>query len=203
VSPIEFAKSVLPNHERFLPILRGPLRGGRFYANPRVSMRKVLGLYETELNPWIEKALMKADCVIDVGANDGYFTLGCAAAMRRAAKQVRITAFEPMAQHVHQIKVARAKAGYLANEIDIVPKFVGRADNGNTVTLDSIIGVAQRNELCLMKIDVEGAELDVLEGARQVLTAGSPSVVFEANENMARMGVTTADLFDGIACAAP
>ena len=94
-SLLSSAKRILPDRAIHLPVLRGPLRGGSFFARPRVSVRKVLGLYEHELNPWLDRALARADLVLDVGANDGYFTFGCAAALRRHSRPVKILAFEP------------------------------------------------------------------------------------------------------------
>ena len=66
---------------------------------PRNSVRKILGLYERELNMWLELALQKVTRVLDVGANDGYFTFGCAAVFRRLGKAGEIIAFEPQARH--------------------------------------------------------------------------------------------------------
>lgn len=168
-----FAKSALPNAQVSLPILRGPLRGGRFYANPRVSMRKVMGLYEADLNPWLRKALQRADIVVDVGANDGYFTFGCAAAMRRQGRTVRVIAFEPLDLHVDQLEIARVNGGFTADEIKIVPKLVGSSNSSEMVTLDSFAVGASAAVCPLIKIDVEGAEMDVLEGAARWLSPRS------------------------------
>ena len=162
--------AVLPASPMSLPILRGPLRGGRFYASPRVSLRKVLGLYESELNPWLSQAMQKTDFVFDVGANDGYFTFGCAAAMKRHGKPVRIIGFEPLVEHQQQLETARAQAGLTEAEMRIVPKLVGRADGPGIVTLDSFAELAATVNAPLIKIDVEGAEIDVLVGASRWLS---------------------------------
>jgi hypothetical protein len=60
-------------------IWRGPFRSARIVMNPRNSLRKIFGLYEHELNDWLEQALRWVSRVVDVGANDGYFTFGSAA----------------------------------------------------------------------------------------------------------------------------
>src|SRR5947209_10076602 len=93
-------KWLLPNRPVAMKIWRGPFRGARIVMNPRHSLRKVFGLYEHELNPWLEKALNRVNGVIDVGANDGYFTFGCAAAFRRLGKAGRIIAIECQDQHI-------------------------------------------------------------------------------------------------------
>lgn len=165
------AKRILPERAMSLPILRGPMRGGRFHASARVSLRKVFGLYEAELNPWLAQALQRADLVVDVGANDGYHTFGCAAAMKRLGKQVRIIAYEPIPEHVHQLETAREQAGFSADEIEIVPKMVGCQAGPGIVTLDMIGARIAAAKAPLIKIDVEGAEIDVLKGAGSCLSS--------------------------------
>jgi len=169
-SLISLAKTLLPEASVSLPILRGPFRGGRFFSSPQVSLRKVFGLYEAELNPWIARAMRRADLVFDVGANDGYFTFGCAAAMKRQRKSVRIVSFEPLLNHVQQLEMARSLAGFTAAEIEIVPKLVGRQAGPDMVTLDMFAQRLSSAYAPLIKIDVEGAEIDVLDGASRWLS---------------------------------
>jgi len=98
----KFGKNLFTSLKNFLPdrpipttIRFGPFRGGKISLNPRNSMRKVLGLYEHELNVWIEGAICQVTRVIDVGGNDGYFTFGSAAAFERMGKRGEILTFEP------------------------------------------------------------------------------------------------------------
>jgi hypothetical protein len=169
-SLISLVKTLLPERSVSLPIVRGPFRGGRFYSSPRVSLRKVFGLYEAELNPWVTKALKRMDLVLDVGANDGYFTFGCAAAVKRQGKVVRIISFEPLSNHVRQLEIARSRAGFTTSEIEVVPKLVGRAAGPDMVTLDMFAHRCAGAHAPLIKIDVEGAEIDVLDGASRWLS---------------------------------
>src|SRR2546422_1910601 len=76
-------KSVLPDEPRLVRVWFGPFRGARVVMNPRNSIRKIFGIYEHELNGWLETTLLHVNRVVDVGANDGYFTFGCAAAFMR------------------------------------------------------------------------------------------------------------------------
>src|SRR5947209_18921475 len=94
---MELLKSILPNRIMSVPVLAGPFRGARVQMNPRHSLRKMLGVYEHELNDWIAAALPRVSTVLDVGAAEGYFSLGCAAAFRRMRKAAEIIAFEPEA----------------------------------------------------------------------------------------------------------
>ena len=137
----------------------------------------MFGLYEAELNDWLDKVLSRVDLVIDVGANDGYFTFGCAAAMQRNGRPVRVLSIEPAAEHVRQLHAARDRANYTENQITIVPKFAGRSVDGHSVTLDAFADLWHQYKSPLIKIDVEGAELDVLDGAESWLSPGTATLI--------------------------
>ena len=146
-----------------LPVCAGPFRGARIVANPRASLRKVLGLYEHELNAWLRSALPRVSRLIDVGANDGYFACGCAAAMRRAGRSGEIICYEPQPQHQRELQRgfdAFAGSGHSAR---LIAAMVGAREAPGMTTLDAL-QVADRDNT-LIKIDVEGAELEVLAGA--------------------------------------
>lgn len=164
-------KSLVPNRDMPLRVWRGPFRGARVVMNPRVSMRKVLGLYEHELNGWLEAALGRVTRVLDVGANDGYFTFGCAAALERRGVGAEIIAFEPQDQHVGPLREAAALQPRSHVRLAIVQAMVGaRAGEGMT-TLDAQPAADRSNTL--IKIDVEGAEADVIAGAASWLKPGN------------------------------
>jgi hypothetical protein len=171
--PFNILKSLLPDRAVPVRIWRGPFRGGRVVMNPRHSLRKILGLYEHELNPWLEQALRRVARVLDVGANDGYFTFGCAAALRRMGRAGEIICFEPQARHVKDLRASVAAQGDSGIHIEIVPALVGGALWDGVTTLDAWPANDRRNTL--VKIDVEGAELDVVAGATSWL---EPSNLF-------------------------
>jgi len=171
-------KSILPDRPMPVRIRRGPFRGGRAVMNPRNSLRKILGLYEHELNAWLEAALRLTDRVIDVGANDGYFTFGCAAAFQRLRKRGEIIAFEPEAEAFRSLSegLRGQQADIQAQkqlEFTLVQGFVGSNEMGSSKTLDAIeckLRAPNDRQHTLIKIDVEGAEEDVLAGASSWLT---------------------------------
>jgi hypothetical protein len=171
--PFNILKSLLPDHAVPVRIWRGPFRGARVVMNPRDSLRKIFGLYEHELNPWLEQALRRVARVLDVGANDGYFTFGCAAALRRMGKTGEIICFEPQGRHVEDLRASVAAQDDSGIHFEIVQALVGRAQGDGVTTLDASPENDRRNTL--VKIDVEGAELDVVEGASSWL---EPSNLF-------------------------
>lgn len=161
----EFYKRVLPNRPMLTRIWRGPFRGARIVMNPRDSLRKIFGLYEHELNNWLEQALRRVSRVIDVGANDGYFTFGAAAAFRRLGKTGEIIACEPQDRHVAILRESVASQAQTGIRFEIVHALVGRELKPGIITLDSLrSAVDDPNDKVstLVKIDVEGAEVDVI-----------------------------------------
>lgn len=166
-------KRLLPNHDVPMRVWRGPFRGATVVMNPQASLRKAFGLYEHELNAWLERALDRVSRVIDVGANDGYFTFGSAAALRRRRVSGEIIAFEPQARHVTALKTAAAQHHDPRMRITIEQSLVGAQSRSGMTTLDAL--PVQDRTNTLIKVDVEGAELDVIDGAQSWLR---PSNVF-------------------------
>ena len=162
-----FLKSLIPQREMLVPILLGPFRGAHIRMVPHDNLRKVFGLYEHELNGWLESVLPRVDTVLDVGGNNGYFTFGCAAAFRRLKKSAQILTFEPQAVHCELMRSTWALRPDEDVHISIQQCFVGKEAGEGVETLDAV--AARAGDLptrpALIKIDVEGAELDVIDGA--------------------------------------
>lgn len=162
-------KKLLPNHPMPLRIWRGPFRGARMVMNPRHSLRKIFGIYEHELNPWLEQALGQVTRVVDVGANDGYFTFGCAAAFHRLGRGTEVIGIEGQRECIVELQ-ASVKAQIHSEVVyQLVEAYAGREQKPGWVTLDSLrcsSGDPDNRTKTLIKIDVEGAEVDVIEGGR-------------------------------------
>ena len=191
----EFCKRVLPNRSTLTRIWRGPFRGARIVMNPRDSLRKIFGLYEHELNDWLEQALRRVSRVVDVGANDGYFTFGSAAAFRRLAKTGEIIACEPQDRHVAILRESVASQPQTGIRFEIVHALVGRELKPGMITLDSLrptLDDPNDKVSTLVKIDVEGAEVDVIAGGRLWLR---PSNLFVIEVHQERFLDSLRDLF--------
>jgi len=148
-------KIFLPNHPVRVCIWRGPFRGARVVMNPRDSLRKIFGLYEHELNDWLERALRRVTRVVDVGANDGYFTFGCGAAFKRLGKSGEIIAIENQDQHIVKLRRSIEEQGQTNVTYQLVQAYAGREDKPGYVTLDSLGKPGQQTN-ALVKIDVGG-----------------------------------------------
>lgn len=160
---------LIDDRTRPVRILRGPFRGATICMSLRENLRKVLGIYEHELNAWIVGALQEVDTVLDIGANDGYFTFGCGAVFKRAGRTGRIVAFEPQAIHCEQLRATMdLQATNPAITISVERTLVSNEVSDGQTTLDALVhrpGSPLMPRRTLVKIDVEGAEVDVIAGA--------------------------------------
>jgi hypothetical protein len=160
-------KSVFPDRVFPLPILTGPFRGATVHLHPRHALRKVLGIYEHELNGWVASVLPKVDTVIDIGANEGYFTLGSAAAFRRLEKRGEILAYEPEPEAFERLRLGTQRQQDSQVQVSIYKCFVGASVSSEMTTLNEIARQRGGSRLAantLIKMDVEGAEIEVISG---------------------------------------
>lgn len=161
----------------------------------------------------IQRLLHAGDCFVDVGANIGMHSLAAAAAV---APGGQIVAFEPhpnthallrrslwMNGHGERVQTHQAavsdRAGRLplflgstSGHHSLFPLEQGEQANGErvevpVVTLDEIIPSGTRVDL--LKIDAEGAELQVLAGAHRLLRE-NPQAAVIAEFGLSHLGRT-------------
>jgi hypothetical protein len=140
----------------------------------------MFGLYEHEVNDWLEAALQRVNRVLDVGANDGYFTFGCAAALRRLSKSGEIVAFEPQEQHFRILQRSLKAQAQGTIQVTLIQSLVGREVRPGMTTLDAVrwtIGDPIERTSTLVKIDVEGAEEEVLAGGPSWLNSSNSFLI--------------------------
>jgi FkbM family methyltransferase len=176
-----------------IPVLAGAGRGHRFDAHGlRTSTGVLAGRYEEPVLRFLVGELAGASTFVDVGAHTGYFTR---VALRVMPTTAKIVAFEPdsecrarvatLAQDSDRIFVRSEALGATDAEGTLVLRPgscsrlaeqdpAGAAPGGQVEavsvrTLDSLLAEGAVPEPDVLKIDVEGAELDVLEGAASAL----------------------------------
>ena len=210
------------------PVMRrdGPVSGEyggglRFEGNPardaNVGEMMLLRYAQPALAPVLDAALEPGSVFADVGANLGLYTLWAA---RRVGTQGRVHAFEPVPDVRERLRHNVALNAF--DSVEIVGSAVG-AEPGS-VTLNRVEGASGRTSRYvhgaagsieasvvtldayfsdrrppeLLKIDVEGMELQVLLGSQRLMaSASAPAVVFEAGaELLAAAGTTYAQLLD-------
>jgi hypothetical protein len=153
-----------PGTVRRIPL--GPSAGVRLGAAPEPSLDQWLGLYESELAPWVRRLCRPGVRCVDVGAYDGLYALTFA----------KLTRAPVISYEADPAAVARCRAN-LAHNPALAPLITLReAFIGRDVTLDDEVSTAG-----LLKIDVEGAEFDVLSGARGLLARQRPHLIVETH----------------------
>lgn len=192
-------------------IAAGHAAGLKFSAR-RADPNFARGSYERPLQDAIAANLAAGDVFYDIGANIGFFSL---LAARRVTAQGSVYAFEPVPNNAAMIVRNAALNGFASIEVfnEAVGARTGRAELNlahhiggavlasagtppdmrgrmqvDVVALDDVIARRKLRPPALVKIDVEGAELDVLSGMRQTLSAHRPKVVYEIDD-VSRAGV--------------
>jgi FkbM family methyltransferase len=165
----------------------------------------VFGVWEPNLTKFIASRLGSGDVFIDVGANLGWFSLLAAQLVGPGGRVVAIEASPLLtrdlernieANHFQNVRVVNAAAGSERGTVDIVhgpAEHTGltRIQQGSAVrcdTLQELIGSDDLSEIRIMKIDVEGAEYDVIRGVAPALNAlpASAEVVVEVGPERAK-----------------
>jgi len=197
---------------QFLAILSDHIESQIFWQGVQEADRDELALVLELIEP--------GQVFFDVGANVGTFTLPVAPRLGEG----EVHAFEPWQPHLIRLHRNIELNGY--RNIVVNDCALGQTDGkvtlnvpaGNNTgmasiypgemsaalkaevrctTLDAYVAARRLHRLDLIKIDVEGAELDVLEGGTSVLTRFRPKLVIElAAANLHRGGRAYRDVFE-------
>lgn len=171
--------------------------------------------------PWIRRvcalAMKDGGVMFDVGANAGAISNETAL----ACPGITIKAFEPQLELARLVSVSASLNGL--DNIEVFPVAVGdhegtvqlhqpahalhaslmtSGESGESVvdvplvSLDAMVDQGKIPAPTFIKVDVEGGELGVFNGARKILRDHQPVVIFEANESSDRFGYSRDDLFN-------
>jgi len=105
----------------------------------------------------------KGDVFVDIGAAEGNFALSV------VEEASRIILIESDKEWLEPLK---ATFEPWKDKITIVNKFAGDVNKARSITLDDYFGIDEK--LSFLKIDVEGAELRLLNGCKRILRSGKP-----------------------------
>lgn len=154
----------------------GLLRGLRFFVDTSNKSQRLLGLDELEIKAATQLLASHAISALDIGANDGWYTTYFASLSN--IKQV--IACEPELQFLRLIQenIALNDARW-ETKLTYTSKFIGNQDNDSWCTVDRIVVDLPRP--ILLKIDIDGGEVDVLRGARELLAEGRALLVIETH----------------------
>jgi FkbM family methyltransferase len=183
-----------------------PVRGARVTVplSERIGRLMWTGCYETELVSLLKEVLCPGMICVDVGAQIGYFSVISAALVAEAGA---VHSFEPdpdsfsrLVRNSYPYPWIKTYNCVVSNSGDEVPFYrspmpgesgwgaIFNADGERarvsvlSCTLDSWMSDEKIEKIDFLKIDVEGAECRVLEGAQAAVTKTRPIMWVEANE---------------------
>ena len=145
-------------------ILFGLNRGLRMSLDLTSGTQTYLGIAERELFPYFFELSRDIRTALDVGGSVGLYTLF----LLKKTPATRVICFEPEASGFRTIAENLELNGLTGDpRLELVNKFVDSKDDEQHVSLDSLAdGIVGP---CLVKIDVEEAEVDVLAGASRLI----------------------------------
>jgi len=194
------------------PVIVGPLRGAKFIlgalAGKGGGATVYFNMLETEQTSAFAAVLKKEQVFFDVGANVGLYSI---LGSRLVGAGGKVIAFEPVvknlaylyrhtvlnrSQNVSIISAACSDTVSLSAFAAGPTSAEGHLLNGKTSADDfflvptlTVDAVAQKLGLMpdVIKIDVEGAELAVLLGARSTLQQGKPKIFLSTHSDELRL----------------
>jgi hypothetical protein len=129
----------------------------------RSQAQVYLGLFEKETQPWLDRLSKGIATAIDIGAAHGEYTLY----FLTKTKVTKVFAFEPDVSTFSYLQEnLRLNELGQSDRVEFSSKFLGASDTGQEIRLDSL--AASVRTPCFIKMDVDGAEEQILKGAKAI-----------------------------------
>lgn len=122
-----------------------------------------------------QSLLEPGDSAVDVGANYGFISLVLGRCVEPGG---RVLSFEIDPLIREAVTTSRDASG-LGEVIQLASKGAAATDTGALTTVDSAVRELSLERLRFLKIDVDGLDFEVLQGATDTLRAWHPVVVIE------------------------
>jgi FkbM family methyltransferase len=168
-----------------------------------LTLRRLCGRYERPKIDYFKRLLRPGMVFVDVGANLGDFSLIASRLIGAAGK---VVAFEPdpenygwLSKSIKRNKLSNIelRAEALSNEDGQASFFLSQVSGWHTLKKDQLSNEKQEivvptrrldgvplDRLDVMKIDVEGAEFEVLQGAREQISRFNPTIFIDLHPAM-------------------
>jgi hypothetical protein len=163
-------------------VLAGELRGMRFRFDLRHDTQMWRGVYEQSLQQWLREYVEPGSVCLDIGAAEGYFTVLMA---KFSGPDGAVYAFEPseLRERITD-HVELNRHNYPLAPVSVYDRFVTATPSpqqSSYVSVDDVVRDASLERVDVIKIDVDGAEADVLRGAHQTLERFHPHLCVEVH----------------------
>lgn len=178
-----------------------------FDFKDQLQRQMYFGLYDPPETQLLYRLLQPGDIFLDVGANVGYYTL---VASQIVGPDGQVHAFEPIAQNTAALRETITQnniSNILVNEVAVgatpgsLQLYVGDREIGNSgwasivssqkrtkgltvekISLDRYLQAREITQVQLVKLDIEGSELQALQGMESLLSGpDAPSLLCEVN----------------------
>jgi FkbM family methyltransferase len=191
--------------DRNITIAKGIAAGIKFNS-AKTNPDAVLGTYELPLQQLLSNRLKPGDIFYDIGANVGFFT---AVAAKLVTSTGKVYSFEPVPENAaivrHNVRqnnfsnvtiiekavsattgegklwLARYAGGHTLSDADLPPDLKGSLAV-ELVSIDRLIEQKEIDPPTVVKVDVEGAEFDVLQGMSQTISQFKPTIIYEVDD---------------------
>lgn len=153
----------------------GILRGVRMDIDRSEETQFYLGMYELELRQELKRLTKSVRTLIDAGTAEGMFPLYFLA----QSSVRRVVSFEPSDRRLRFLRNLELNDLGGDARLTVRSEFVGAETGSGTFALDSLLPGVETP--CLVKVDVEGAEVDVLRGATRLMRLAPVTWVIETH----------------------
>jgi len=188
---LRFPLKLIPQ-KMIMPILQGRLKGKKWIVGSS-NHGCWLGSYEYDKQILFSRTIKEGGVVYDIGANVGFYTL---LSSETVGKKGKVIVFEPLPRNIHYLRkhlllnrcenvtlieaAVADKNGVAFFEDRTGYSTAHLSSEGHlevkVVSLDKLVIDGTIPPPDYMKIDVEGAELLVLSGARSILANYHPTI---------------------------
>lgn len=194
-----FASTAIKSLLQFLPefsvtIPFGKMKGAQWIAKS-ANPGQIVGRYEPEQEVEFLKLLNDVETLWDVGAHVGWYSILAAKQLEPSAS---IYSFEPNPHNLHFLKQHKDLNSFQNIKIieHALSDYDGEAfftDNQQQSSLnksgDFKVSVTTGDQIAqshgespdLIKVDVEGAEIEFLNGAKKLITSARPKILLSAH----------------------
>ena len=170
----QLIKKILFGDTSIQTIKAGIGKGLKMHIDVSSKTQRIIGLDELEIQKPFKKYSKLSSHFFDIGASDGYYSL----LYRKFNSEGMIYLFEAQTRFKIEQEEHFRLNGF---KIDYqhYDKFVSNLDNDKNISIDTLF--QKKNETLFFKIDVDGGELDVLNGMKNTAIQNNCYFIIETH----------------------